>query len=126
MVRVFESNVLIYYLNGVFSRGGRIRLNNWIREGAFISVITRIEVLGFSQPDGEQERARRFLALYREIPLGEEIVRTTISVRRRYSIGVPDAIIAATALELDVTLVTRNTSDFEGIEGLPLENPFED
>ncbi len=35
-----------------------------------------------------------------------------------------DAIIAATALEYNATLVTRNTSDFDWISDLILENPF--
>jgi len=34
-----------------------------------------------------------------------------------------DALIGATALEADLTLVTRNTGDFEGV-GLALLNPF--
>jgi len=37
-----------------------------------------------------------------------------------------DAIIAATALEHDLTLVTRNLKDFEWIEGLKLLNPVDD
>lgn len=35
-----------------------------------------------------------------------------------------DALIGATALVHDLTLVTRNTKDFNGIEGLRLLNPF--
>lgn len=88
--------------------------------------MSRIEVLGFEQSQREQNRARTFLALFQEVLLENEIVEDTISVWREHSIGVPDAIIAATALELEVPLVTRNTSDFESIEGLALQNPFED
>ncbi len=36
----------------------------------------------------------------------------------------PDLLIAATALEHDLTLVTRNVRDFEDIEGLRLLNPW--
>ena len=35
-----------------------------------------------------------------------------------------DAIIAATALEYDLTLVTRNVDDFKHVENLKLVNPF--
>ena len=35
-----------------------------------------------------------------------------------------DAIIAATALEYGVPLVTRNVDDFKHIPGLDLRNPF--
>ena len=37
----------------------------------------------------------------------------------------PDLFLAATALEHNLTLVTRNTKDFTGIEGLKLLNPWE-
>ena len=36
----------------------------------------------------------------------------------------PDLLLAATAIEHDLTLVTRNTRDFVGIEGLKLYNPW--
>jgi predicted nucleic acid-binding protein len=49
------------------------------------------------------------------------------SIRRR---GRPpeakDMMIAATAMELRCPLVTRNVSDFEGIEGLTIENWFDE
>jgi len=35
-----------------------------------------------------------------------------------------DAIIAGTALAYDLTLVTRNTEDFQWIDGLSLLNPL--
>jgi len=37
----------------------------------------------------------------------------------------PDAIIAATALVYDLTLVTRNVADFKNIDRLKLVNPWD-
>lgn len=39
-------------------------------------------------------------------------------------IKVPDAIIAATALEKECSLITRNVEDFMGIAGLVVFNPY--
>lgn len=125
-VRIFDSNVLIYYLNGIFSPQRKARIDHWIQEGTSISVITRIEVLGYSQSAQQRKRTHAFVALFREIPLTEGVVRRTISLRRQHTIKVPDAVIAATALDLEIPLVTRNTRDFGAIEGLSLLNPFED
>ena len=41
-----------------------------------------------------------------------------------HTIKLPDAIIAATALVYDLTLISRNVSDFKNIEGLKVLNPF--
>ena len=38
----------------------------------------------------------------------------------------PDAIIAATALEMDAALVTRNEGDFKAVDGLVVLNPWSD
>jgi predicted nucleic acid-binding protein len=40
-------------------------------------------------------------------------------------IKVPDAIIAATALEYSLQLVSRNEEDFSQIQDLKLVNPFQ-
>ena len=40
------------------------------------------------------------------------------------SLPVIDALLSATALELGLTLVTRNIKDFEGL-GIPIVNPFD-
>ena len=44
-MRVLDSNILIYHLNDQLPSGTQDRVDDWIREGATISVITRIEVL---------------------------------------------------------------------------------
>lgn len=41
------------------------------------------------------------------------------------TLPVVDAMLAATALQHDLTLVTRNVKDFEGL-GVPLDNPWQD
>jgi predicted nucleic acid-binding protein len=50
-------------------------------------------------------------------------VSRTIEIRKAYRIKLPDAIIAATALVNDYTLVSRNLGDFEKIEGLTVIDP---
>jgi predicted nucleic acid-binding protein len=125
-MRVFDSNVVIYHLNDVLPDDALSKVKSWIVEGAYISVITRIEVLGFRQSKKDIQSAERLLSLFGEVPLHEAIVQRTIRLRQAHAIKIPDAIIAASALDRDVPLVTRNTADFGQIEGVTLVNPFGD
>jgi len=51
-------------------------------------------------------------------------IKLSLSIRKTGRIKVPDAIIAATALEKNSFLVTRNFADFKDIVGLKLIDPY--
>jgi predicted nucleic acid-binding protein len=55
---------------------------------------------------------------------GNEIF-ITINICRQSKIKLPDAIIAAIALVHNLTLLTRNVSDFKNISKLIYMNPWE-
>jgi hypothetical protein len=59
-----------------------------------------------------------------EIPLSASVVQQTIALRSEYSIKLPDAVIAATALTTGLKLMTRNQADFGQVAGLTVVNPF--
>lgn len=107
-MRVFDSNILIYHLNDALSQNVRDHVERWVVEGASISVITRMEVLGFRQTAVQLAQASRFIALFDEVALGDEIVERTIALRQQHRIRLPDAIIAATALNRSVALASRD------------------
>lgn len=86
-----------------------------------ISVINKIELLGFSNVDQELFDFVSFSNIY---PLDEDITELTIEMRKRYRIKLPDAIVAATALHHGYTLVTNNTADFDKIKGIKILNPY--
>ena len=52
------------------------------------------------------------------------MIERAIKLHQQKNMKLGDAIIAATALEYDIPLVTRNESDFKHIAGLDLRNPF--
>jgi predicted nucleic acid-binding protein len=58
------------------------------------------------------------------IELEQPIKIKTADIRKQYNLKIPDAIIAATALINNLTLITRNTKDFEKVEGLKIIDPF--
>ena len=67
-----------------------------------------------------------FLNFFDEIAIDPDIKFAAIALRRTYRLKLPDAIIAATALHLEVPLITRNVKDFKNISDLKLINPFEE
>lgn len=126
-MHLFDSNILIYHLNDLLPPSAARRAETWITEGAFTSVVTRIEVLGYPDQSSDQaHQASALLNLFTELPLREPVIQTAIRLRRGQSIRLGDAIIATTAVEHDLALITRNTGDFEWVDGLSLINPFGD
>lgn len=126
MSRVFDSNILIDHLNEMLDTAAEAFLEQALEEGAYISVITRIEILGWlGQSEETSRRAKGFLDQFSEQALSDEIAERCIALRQQRRIKTADAIVAATAQHLDFPLVTRNTDDLKWIEGLELINPFE-
>jgi predicted nucleic acid-binding protein len=125
-MHLFDSNIVIYHLNQVLPARATSRIEDWIVQGAYVSVVNRIEVLGYPDQTPMQEQlASETLRYFEEIPLREPVVQGAITLRQAQSIRLGDAIIAATALEHDLSLVTRNRDDFEWIDDLSCVNPVD-
>ncbi len=124
---VLDSDILIYHLNGELDDAGEHLFLCAVKEGAHISIVSRIEILGWrGHTEDSLKAAHELLRRLTEHPLDAEIADICISLRQRYRIKLPDAVIAATALRTDLPLMTRNTADFDSIPSLKLINPFED
>ncbi len=122
---VLDSNILIYLLKGDPTNETTIFLQHALKHNVIISVITRMELLGW--PGHTQEtihKTKALLDLMSEQPLDEPVIQSSIQLRCQHRIKLPDAIIAATAIILDLPLVTRNVNDFQNIINLKLINPF--
>ena len=83
------------------------------------SVITRAELFAGSSAT---DLLSTLLGPFREIAIDRTIAERGGRVRRDCGIRLPDALIAATALEHRLSLVTRNRSDFDRVKGLRLRS----
>jgi len=90
-----------------------------------VSVITKIEVLGFNAPQAYNTLLINFMNDANIIDLVAAITDQSIVLRKLYKIKLPDAIIAATAMVHKLVLITRNTKDFGSIAALKTINPYE-
>jgi predicted nucleic acid-binding protein len=100
-------------------------MNQIINEIPSISVITKIEILGYETTPESAELLESFVFNSLVIGLSDEIVDRTIEIRKKNRIKMPDAIIAATAITYNSIIVTRNIKDFRNIKGLNVVNPHE-
>lgn len=108
-----DTDVFIDHLRGAAQlRPGRNRLH--------YSVITRAELFAGSTASAF---AGQLLAPFREVAVDRCIAERAGRVARESGLRLPDALIAATALEKGLQLATRNVSDFDKVRGLRIKPP---
>lgn len=106
---VIDTNILIAYLDG--ESGVTSLLSDWKQSGRplFISSISVAEVLSLpTLTHSDIENIRKFLSEFISIYFDNQIAERTAFLRRIYHISVPDAAVAATALNLGVSIVSRD------------------
>jgi predicted nucleic acid-binding protein len=85
------------------------------------SVITRAEL--FAGAEMDEPAVRTLLELHTEFAVDSATAERAGRLRRSASMRLPDALIAATALEHGLDLVTRNRRDFAKVRGLRVRDP---
>jgi predicted nucleic acid-binding protein len=109
-----DTDVFVDHLRGARPlRAGRDELS--------YSVITRCEL--FAGRNTEEEAVTLLLAPFRELAVDRALAERAGRIRRETGIRTPDALIAATAIEHRLTVLTRNTRDFEPVSGLRVKAP---
>ncbi len=105
-----DTDLFIDHLRGAAElRPGKHRLH--------YSVITRAELFAGSSAT---DMVSRLLAPFRELTVDRAVAERAGRIRREVGTRMPDALIAATALEHGLMLATRNRQDFQRIRGLRL------
>ncbi len=105
-----DTDVFIDHLRGTTAiKPGRNRLH--------YSVITRSELFAGNTAS---DLSVQLLAPFRELVVDRPVAERAGRVVREFGLRLPDALIAATALEHQLALVTRNRKDFEQVRGLRL------
>ena len=87
----------------------------------WVSVVTRAEL--FAGRGSDEARVTQVLAPFRELTVTREIAERAGRLRRELGVSMADALIAATALEHGLGLVTRNQRDVGHVTSLVLVPP---
>jgi predicted nucleic acid-binding protein len=109
MKAVFDTNILIDYLNGI--EAARTELAHYTTRQ--ISVISFIEVLVGAKSTAEENAIRGFLGTFEILNLSAEIANQTIEIRKKYRLEIPDAMVYATARTQGCILVSRNSKELK-------------
>jgi len=122
---LIDTNILIYHFADKIPKTEQHIINDIFVNSFNISIISMIEFLGWKKHTKIGfKKAKEFLQKSETIYIDKNIALKTIELRQKHSIKLPDALIAATALNGDYILLTRNTKDFANIK-LQIYNPFE-
>ncbi len=92
-----------------------------------IDTIVYVELIQGSKDKSEVQKIEKYLTRFELIHFDKAISQKTLELIRTYSkshnLMLGDAIIAATCLENDLTLITYNVKDFRFIKSLKIQKP---
>ena len=107
-----DTDVFIDHLRGAKQiKVGRNRLH--------YSVITRAELFAGTSASGV---VTQLLEPFRELVIDRAVAERAGRIRHEAGVRLPDALIAATAVEHGMSLATRNRRDFDAVRGLRLRS----
>lgn len=110
-----DTNIVLYLLNGDETLAELLN-----EKQLYISVITELELLAFKGITVKEEKIiKEFIANCKTVNINDNVKKETIRIRKAYGTKLPDSIIIATALYLDLPLITSDT-DFKRVEELVL------
>jgi len=93
-----------------------------------VSALTHLELLQGCSTKEKSQTIDHFLKQFKTIPLNETVSQSAVKLFREHKwhshMSIPDVLIAATALDSDQVLVTRNLKDYRMIPGLKLNSPY--
>ena len=120
-MKLLDTNIIIYSALPEFRYLQELVLN----DKNTVSIISYVETLGFHKLKTQD---REFLeSVFKRLTvlnINQVIAEKAVELKQQNKMGTQDALIAATAWYYNFELITRNTKDFEMIEGLIVSNPI--
>ncbi len=112
---LLDTNTVLYVL------GGDETLASFLNgKELFISVISELELLSFKNITPKETKSiSSFLNELRIENISEEIKKATIEIRRSSNLKLPDCIIAATSMVLNIPLITSD-KQLGSVKGLDI------
>jgi len=107
MKKVLDTNIVLYFL-------GNKLAEPLLAGDYYVSVISEIELLSYASiTQAEEKSIQEFLSETHIVGVTESVKNEAVSLRRAFSLKIPDAIVAATAVVLGAELLTMILVSFE-------------
>jgi predicted nucleic acid-binding protein len=114
--------VIIDYTSNLLPASACDFVENILNTDFNISIVVKIEALGYNEEATKMKLLEDFISTSEIISLDNNVAQKTIELRKIKKLKLGDAIIAATSLVHNLTLITRNISDFQNIPELEIVN----
>lgn len=123
---VIDSDILIDAMNGIVEAVAFLAEQQ--RTGIQISIVSAMELIAGCRNKTEMTELQRFFQICTLLPITATVSQIAFQLMESFYLShgliLPDALIAATALEHDLTLYTRNTRHFRMIPQLKVIQPY--
>lgn len=118
---MIDTCAVIKYLQESFPEKGLLLLDSILDQECQISFITQIELLAWkNQQENSLLLLKQFIKGSKVLFINDAIINQAIEIRKKTNVKLPDAIIAATAICYNFTLISDNDKDFKKIIELGL------
>lgn len=122
---LIDTNIFVDHLRN-FPPAARYFESLLENKEVFFSAITEAELLAGSanEDTAKREKLLSLLSQWTKIPVTNPIAVSAGDLSRQHQLEIPDAIIAATTLLNNATLITKNIKDFKKVPKLLIQTPY--
>lgn len=120
---LIDTDILIdaaHQINEATNHLNQIEQRSWLA----ISIITQMELVVGCRNKTELQKTERFLQRFQILKINEPICDHALEIlqqdRLSHGLAIPDALIAATAITLNIPLLSKNQRDYRFISSLQL------
>lgn len=121
---LIDTSGVIKYLSETFPLKGLLFIDEILNKESIIFFISEIELQVWNPEEQDDLKIyQSFVSESTVVGLQDGIIQETIRIRKHYKLKLPDAVIVATALVNDMTLIADNDKDFMLVPELKYINP---
>jgi len=112
---LLDTNIVLYLLGGDNVLSAILN-----KKTVYVSFITEMELLSYGKFSASEEtKVKAFLSECNIVEMNLSIKSEAISIRKKYKLKLPDSIIASTAINLNIPLLTAD-AEFNKLKSMQI------